>query len=85
MRPSLAYPSLLALSSFHGPSTMLHSGEEAHDDALPADWASRYLYTAGQADGFELQLLVALAEVRSHASGMGVIWLSSLSVNHSAE
>src|SRR5215472_6366658 len=82
---SLAYPSLFAVCSFHGPSTMLHSGDDAHDVALPADCESRYLYTAGQAEGFELQLLVAVAEVRSQSSGIGVTWLSSLSVNHSAE
>ena len=74
------YPSALNEVSFHGPSTIDHSGEDTYPFRF-RDWASRYLYTAAQSLTVVEQWLGPDA-VTSHASGIGVTWLSSLYKNH---
>jgi len=73
---NVACPLALNAESLHGPSTVLQIGEVAYEVSC-LDWASRYLYTAVQS-----VILVAQAlgpeTVRSHAAGIGVIWLRLL-------
>src|SRR5580658_6856005 len=76
-------PSELNALSFHGPSTMLHSGEVTYVLKSFA-WAFRYAYTPPQSLGVVLQLLGPEA-VRSQAVGIGVTWLSSLYRNQVGE
>src|SRR6266567_1597954 len=79
----LAGASALNADSFHGPSTMLQIGEDAYV-ASCLDWASRYLYTAVQSVILVAQALGPDA-VRSHAAGIGVIWLRLLYRNQACE
>ena len=72
-------PSELNWVSFHGPSTTDHNGEDTYPLRF-RDWASRYLYTAAQSLTVVVQWLGPDA-VRSHASGIGVTWASSLYKN----
>ena len=74
------FPSELNAVSFHGPSTIDQIGEDTYPLRF-RDWASRYLYTAAQSLTVVEQWLGPDA-VASHASGIGVTWLSSLYRNH---
>ena len=74
------FPSELNALSFHGPSTIDHTGEDTYPLRF-RDWASRYLYTAAQSLTVVEQWLGPDA-VASQASGIGVTWASSLYRNH---
>ncbi len=75
---------LVKPDSRHGPSIMLQIGELGQLCSLFVEALARYLYTAMQSFSLLRQSLGPLA-VRSQAIGIGVIWLSSLSVNQSCE
>src|SRR5215831_2545048 len=76
-------PSALNADSFHGPSTMDHSGEDTYE-VSPLAWESRYLYTAAQSLALVAQCDGPEA-VLSQAGGIGIICDRSLYKNQLCE